>query len=283
MTPEGVDGAVCHRWCVPDAAPTRVALLITCLVDVFEPDVGDATVRVLEASRCEVDCPLGQTCCGQPAWNSGYAADSARVARTTLDALEGALDAGAEAIVVPAGSCTTMVKVFWPELFELVDDDETAARARRVAAHTFELSQFVAARDLPRLSLGRDLRVAWHHSCHLLRELHVHDEPLELLDQIEGCERREWADAERCCGFGGMFSFKLPETAEAMADQKLGSLDPPDVPAVDIVVGADSSCLLHLRGRGAATGQPIQTRHIAEVLAAALADERIDGGEGSIA
>lgn len=262
-----------------DAPPTRVALLITCLVDVFEPDVGDATVRVLEAAGCEVDCPLDQTCCGQPAWNSGFAADAARVARTTLDALEGALDAGAKAIVVPAGSCATMVKIFWPELFELVGDEHAAARARRVGDYIFELSQFVATRDLPRLRLGRDVSVTWHHSCHLLRELRVHDEPLQLLDQVDGCQRLEWADAERCCGFGGMFSFKLPETAEAMADQKLGSLDPPNVPAVEIVVGADSSCLLHLRGRGAATGQPIQTRHIAEVLAAALVDERIDSSE----
>lgn len=249
---------------------SRVALLITCMVDVFEPDVASAAVRVLEAAGVEVDVPLGQTCCGQPAWNSGFARDAARVARTTLAALESALDHGAEAVVVPAGSCATMVRLFWPELFHEVDDPAAAARARAVGARTFEFSEFLAERDLPPLRLAPPRTVTWHHSCHLLRELHVRDQPLALLDAVGGCTRVAWADDERCCGFGGMFSVKLPETSEAMADQKLGSLAGT---GADTVVGADSSCLLHLRTRSEATGRPIRTRHIAEVLADGLGPE----------
>lgn len=237
------------------------------MVDVFEPDVARATVRVLEAAGFDVDVPLGQTCCGQPAWNSGFARDAAKVAHTTLAALESALDDGADAVVVPAGSCATMVRLFWPELFHEMGDPDLTARARAVGARTFELSEFLADRDLPPLRLPAPQTVTWHHSCHLLRELHVRDQPLTLLDATEGCTRAAWADDERCCGFGGMFSVKLPETSVAMADQKLESLAST---GADTVVGADSSCLLHLRTRAEATGQPIRTRHIAEVLADGL-------------
>jgi L-lactate dehydrogenase complex protein LldE len=250
----------------PDARP-RVALLVTCLVDVFEPEAGMATVELLEAVGYEVVVPLAQTCCGQPAWNSGFSPDAARVARTTLDALAAELDAGVEAVVVPAGSCATMVRRSWPELFDLVGDTATAARARAVAARTFELTEWLAGHPLPALATPEPQRVVWHHSCHLLRELGVRDQPLDLLDVVDGCERAEWADSERCCGFGGLFSVKLPETSEAMADQKLDSLADT---GTDLVVGADSSCLVHLRTRAEARGRPIRTSHIAELLAAAL-------------
>lgn len=249
----------------------RVALLITCLVDVFEPAIGEATVEVLEAAGCDVRCPLGQTCCGQPAWNAGFAHDAARVARTTLGALEAAIAEGAEAVVVPAGSCTAMIRVFWPELFATVGDDDTAARARAVGARTYELTELLAGRlhdRVPDLALATGARVAWHHSCHHLRELQAGEAATGLLGTIDGCDRVSW-DAERCCGFGGMFSFKLPETAEAMADEKLASLAAADPPA-DVVVSADSSCLMHLRGRATAVGSPISTRHIAQLLADAL-------------
>jgi L-lactate dehydrogenase complex protein LldE len=247
----------------------RVTLLVTCVVDVFEPDVGVAAVQVLRAAGCEVSCNLDQTCCGQPAWNAGFADAAAAVARTTLSALEAELAAGAEAVVVPAGSCAAMVRVFWPELFEVVGDHEAAERARRVGAVTYEFSELVAEReaDLPSLSLGRSVRAAWHYSCHMLRELGVRDQPAALLDRVEGCSRVGWPAEERCCGFGGLFSVKLPETAEAMADDKLASLADANV---DVVVSGDSSCLLHLRGRAESQGRPIHTRHLAEVLAAGL-------------
>jgi L-lactate dehydrogenase complex protein LldE len=244
----------------------RVTLLVTCLVDVFEPDVGEATVKVLRAAGCDVTCNLDQTCCGQPAWNAGFVHDAAAVARTTLRALEQDLADGAEAVVVPAGSCATMVRKMWPELFELDGDHDAAARARAVGEKTFELSELLATRELPPMR-GSDRDVALHQSCHLLRELRVVDQPETLLQHVAGCHVVAWPEAERCCGFGGMFSFKLPETAEAMADDKLESLA---ATGATLVVGADSSCLMHLRTRAEAEGRPIETRHIAQVLAAAL-------------
>jgi len=236
----------------------RVSLLVTCVVDVLAPDAGVATVRVLRAAGCEVSCPRDQTCCGQPAWNAGFAKEAAAVARTTLAALEAD---GAEAVVVPAGSCATMIRVFWPELFEVVGDHDAAERARALGQRTFELSELLGS-DRVELPPGDKTgpRVAYHHSCHLLRELRVHDQPLALLEAA-GCELVEWPAAERCCGFGGTFSMKLPETSVAMADDKLESL-----PDCDVVVSADSSCLLHLRSRAAHEGRPIVTKHIAEML-----------------
>jgi L-lactate dehydrogenase complex protein LldE len=249
----------------------RVTLLVTCVVDLFEPDVGTATVRVLRAAGCDVTCAADQTCCGQPAWNAGFAAEAAAVAATTLAALEAELAAGAEAVVVPAGSCAAMVRVFWPELFETVGDHAAAARARAVGAKTFELTEFLAVHldALPALELGRPIAMAWHQCCHHLRELRGDEAATAVLDRIGACERIDWPAADRCCGFGGLFSFKLPEVSVAMADDKLASLDGL---GADLVAGTDSSCLVHLRGRAAAEGRPILTKHVAEVLAAALDD-----------
>jgi L-lactate dehydrogenase complex protein LldE len=254
----------------------RVSLLITCVVDVVAPDVASAAVRLLRAAGCDVTCNLAQTCCGQPAWNAGFAPDAARVARTTLDALVDDLDAGAEAVVVPAGSCATMVRVFWPELFEVVGDHEAAARARRVGAATRELSELLAERSdlLPPLRLPEPTTVALHASCHMLRELRIVDQPAALAAAVDGCGVAEWAGHDRCCGFGGTFSVKLPEASVAMADEKLRALDAAS-PAADELVGCDTSCLLHMQSRAEASGRPLRTRHLAEILAAALPP---DGG-----
>jgi L-lactate dehydrogenase complex protein LldE len=241
----------------------HVSLLVTCVVDLFEPDVAVAAVKVLRAAGCSVGVPEGQTCCGQPAWNSGFHEEAAKVARTTLEALEAD---EADAVVVPAGSCATMVRVFWPELFELVGDHDLAERARALGARTKELSELLAERidDLPAMAMP-PATVAYHHSCHMLRELRVEDAPQQLLAAVEGCERAEWSEDRRCCGFGGLFSFKLPEVSVAMADDKLASLE-----GTDTIVGSDSSCLLHLRSRGEHEGRTITTRHLAQVLAEAL-------------
>lgn len=246
----------------------EVALFVSCVVDLVEPAVGEAAVRVLRAAGCQVSCPEGQTCCGQPAWNSGFAPEAARVARTTLAALETVPEDAT--IVCPAGSCSTMIRVFWPELFELVGDAGAAQRARSVGARTRELCEFLAEVDLPPLRLPVPRTVAYHHSCHMLRELRLRDAPLQLLAQVQGCSVAEWSADERCCGFGGLFSTKLPETSVAMADDKLSSIPP----EVSLLVGADTSCLLHLRGRAARTGSPgSDAVHVAELLADALAAE----------
>jgi L-lactate dehydrogenase complex protein LldE len=252
-------------------ASVRVSLLITCVVDVLSPDVGEASVRVLRAAGCDVTVNLDQTCCGQPGWNAGFAPEAARVARATLEALEADLADGAEAVVVPAGSCATMVRVFWPELFEVVGDHEAAARARAVGERTRELSEFLAERAdaLGPLRLAAPRTVALHASCHMLRELRIVDAPGALVGAVDGCSAVEWEGADRCCGFGGTFSVKLPEASVAMADEKLRALAAAS-PAPDLLVGCDSSCLMHLAARAEATGRPVEVRHLAEVVAAAL-------------
>ncbi len=253
------------RW---HAHPVRAALLVTCVADVFATEVADATVDVLSAGGCEVSCPEGQTCCGQPAWNAGFAEDAARVAATTLDALDRALAAGADVVVVPAGSCAAMIRRTWPELFAEVGDRARSEQAARVAARTWELTELIPQLDLPDLVADPPVRVAWHHSCHLLRELD-HPTAPAVLDAVAGCERVPWSAEDRCCGFGGLFSVKLPEVSVAMADDKLASLAELNPPA-DVVVSADVSCLIHLRSRMDAAGVTIGTRHVAEVLADAL-------------
>lgn len=169
-------------------AAVRVSLLVTCTVDLLEPEVGEATVRVLRAAGCEVTVALGQTCCGQPGWNTGHVAEAAEVARTTMTALEAELAEGAEWVVVPAGSCATMVRIFWPELFTLAGDEAAADRARRVGERTRELSELLEHLDLPPL-VAAPSRVGYHHSCHMLRELRVREAPERLVDRVDGVER----------------------------------------------------------------------------------------------
>lgn len=251
-------------------AAERVALLVTCVADVVAPEAAVATVRVLRAAGAEVEVPAGQTCCGQPAWNAGFAAEAARVARPTLDALEAALDEGADAVVVPSGSCACMVRRFWGDLFSAVGDEPTAERARSVAARTVELTEWLDGRDLPTLTAPSPARVVRHRGCHLHRELGVTEAPGAALDRVAGVEVEPWPDEERCCGFGGAFSVKLPEVAEAMADEKLRSLPRSPDGGPTTIVSTDVSCLLHLAGRAEATGVPVEVRHVAEVLAGAL-------------
>lgn len=236
----------------------RVALLVTCVVDVLAPEAGEATVRALRRAGHDVTFDPGQTCCGQPAWNAGHEAEAATVAATTLAALERELDGGAEAVVVPAGSCAAMVRLAWPSLL--------GDRGRRVAERTHELTAFLAEHGVSGPDAGgvpAPGRVAWHHACHALRELHLDDAAVDTVLDAVGADRVAWPEGggERCCGFGGLFSALLPEVSCAMADDKLRSL-----PDCDVVAGADASCLLHLRSRAAATGRPVVTKHVAELL-----------------
>jgi L-lactate dehydrogenase complex protein LldE len=220
----------------------RVALFVTCLVDLVVPEVGVATARVLQRAGHEVVFPDGQTCCGQPAFNSGYRDEAAKVLRTTVRALA---DARADAIVAPAGSCTTMLRTFAPGLGVQ-------------PPHVYELSEFLAEHG-GALRGRLDARVAYHDSCHMLRELGLSREPRALLEGL-GAELVEW-DAERCCGFGGTFAVRQPELSVAMADEKLRSLD-----GAQVLCGADPSCLMHLRGRLRKVGSHVRVAHLAELL-----------------
>lgn len=242
----------------------RIALLPTCVVDTVAPQVGAAAVRVLRKAGHDVVVPAGATCCGQPAWNAGFSDAAAAVARTTLAALSAAL-ADADMVCVPAGSCATMIRVFWPELFHLAGDDEAATTARTVGARTREFSELLTEDGIDALPPAHHAAaVGYHHSCHMLRELRIHDAPEALLAAVDGCEQVAWDGADRCCGFGGLFSVKQPETSVAMADDKLDTLA---TTGATELVGCDASCLLHLearlRHRGDAT---TVVRHLAEVL-----------------
>jgi len=227
----------------------RVSLFATCLGDQFYADACADTVRLLRHLGAEVDVPKGQTCCGQPAYNAGRRADAVSMARQTADVLR-----DTDYVVLPSGSCAGMIRCFYPELL--------GAQAEALATRTYELSQFVM--DVLGVDhLGDGLagkRVAYHHSCHALREMDIKDAPLSLLAGC-GAEVLEWKAAEECCGFGGLFSAKLPEVSAAMADRKLDTL-----PDVDFVTSTDGGCLLQLSGRASKRRLGPPFRHLASVL-----------------
>jgi len=237
------------------AKRTRVALLPTCVVDTVAPQVGIATVRVLRRLGMDVRVPEAATCCGQPAWNAGFAADAAKVARHTLRALA---DAPADVVCVPAGSCATMIKVFWPELFHVVGDETSRRTAEALAPKVREFSELVGDAG------GHyEHTVAYHHSCHMLRELGLRESPERALASLDGCTTADWPGADRCCGFGGLFSVKQPEISVAMADDKVDGIE---ASGAGVLVGCDQSCLMHLEGRLRKRGSTLPVRHLAEVL-----------------
>jgi L-lactate dehydrogenase complex protein LldE len=235
----------------------RVALFVTCLGDLFYPEAGMATVRLLRRMGLDVDFPEAQTCCGQPAFNAGFRAQAYAVAQRHL-----ALLADYDYVVVPSGSCTAMIRVFYPELF--AHDPTLAARATSLARRTYELTEFlvkvVGVEQVGAVFCGK---VAYHASCHLLRELGVTDAPQRLLAQIEGAEIVPFELAEQCCGFGGTFAVKYPEISDAMLRKKIASMK--DAGA-EWLVSCDAGCLLHIAGRLHRQGDTLQTMHIAELL-----------------
>jgi L-lactate dehydrogenase complex protein LldE len=219
----------------------QVSFFVTCVTDQFFAEAGVAAARLLRHLGCTVNFPPGQTCCGQPAYNAGYWVEARQVAEHTLGVFE-----DAEYVVLPSGSCTTMLRAFYPELYR--DNPRMFARAHALSSKTFELAEFIV-KVLKVTHLGRGLqgqRIAYHHGCHALRELGIKPEPLSLLRNA-GAEIVEWAADEECCGFGGLFSVKLPEVALSMADHKLATLPPTS--QVDFLTSADGGCMLHLSGR----------------------------------
>jgi L-lactate dehydrogenase complex protein LldE len=231
----------------------RVALFATCLGDSFFAEACADTVRLLRHFGAEVDFPEAQTCCGQPAFNSGHRSDALRMARHTAHVF-----AEAEHVVLPSGSCAGMIRHYYPSL----SADGDSAPVTDLAARTWELCAFlvhVLGVDV----VGSGLRgrsVAYHHGCHALRELQIENEPIRLL-RGAGAEVVPWEADRECCGFGGLFSAKMPEVSAAMADHKLETL-----PDVDAVTSSDGGCLLQLAGRAARRGAAPPFRHVAELL-----------------
>ncbi|HXS96837.1 MAG TPA: (Fe-S)-binding protein [Candidatus Limnocylindrales bacterium] len=236
----------------------RVALFVTCMVDQLFPKVGIAMADVLERLGYQVDFPEQQTCCGQPAFNSGYRAEARTVARHFLETFE-----AHERIVVPSGSCTSMVSHHYADLFE--KEPETLARVHALEKRVFEFSAFLTeVAQVEDVGARFDGVVTFHDGCHALRELGIRSGPRRLLANVRGLELREMLPAEECCGFGGTFSVKFPELSGAMARTKIDAILKT---GAGTVVSLDPSCLMQIQGVLSRMGSPVQTMHLAEVLA----------------
>ena len=239
--------------------PARVQFFATCLVDQFFPAAGHAAVAVLERCGVEVHVPPDQTCCGQPAFNAGFAEHAAVMARATIDALSRSDDP----VVVPSGSCADMIVNHYPEL--LAGDATYGPRAKALAARTYEFSQFlvdVLGVDPAAAPTGPTL--AYHASCHGLRGLGLREQPRRLLRAVAGARCADLPDAETCCGFGGVFAVKMGPVSSAMLESKLDAIERS---GAEVVVATDVSCLMHIGGGLHRHGSRVRTRHIAEVLA----------------
>jgi len=239
-------------------APQKITLFIQCLVDAVWPQVGEAMVRVLEGCGLELDCPTDQTCCGQPAFNSGFRREARVAARRFIEIFE-----NAGTIVSPSGSCVHMVRHHYPELFK--DEPRWRERAERIAARTYEFTEFLV--DVLRLEdVGASYagRVTYHDSCHLLRGIRVKEQPRRLLRGVTGLELVEMKNSDYCCGFGGAFAVKYPDISTAMVNDKVDHIVNS---GVDTVVGCDTGCLLNIAGAVSRRGLSIKTLHIAEILA----------------
>ncbi|HUR28107.1 MAG TPA: (Fe-S)-binding protein [Planctomycetota bacterium] len=235
----------------------RVSLFITCLADQLFPEVGVSMVRVLRRLGCDVNFAPEQSCCGQPHHNAGYAPEARRVARTLLDALD-----GAEHVVTPSGSCAAMVRHSYPTLFG--EDSLEAARARSLASRTHEFSQFlVNVLGVEDVGATLERRVTYQPSCHATRFIGVKNEPLRLLGNVRGLELLPLANAQDCCGFGGLFCVKLPAISAAMAGEKVAHVA---ASRADVLVGTDMGCLMNIGGTLRANGTRIETLHLAQVL-----------------
>ncbi len=236
----------------------RVSLFVTCIIDQLFPNVGIAMAGVLERAGCTVDFPEDQTCCGQPAFNSGYHDEARTVARHFLKVF-----ADAEYIVVPSGSCTSMVSHHFADIFKEFPSE--LAAAHKLEPKVYEFSTFLTdVLKIEDVGAHFDGIVTYHDSCHALRELKIKDGPRRLLANVKGLELREMDIAQECCGFGGTFSVKFPELSGSMARTKIESIKKT---GANTVVSIDSSCLMQLRGALSRAGLPVQTMHLAEVLA----------------
>ncbi|MGH0591698.1 (Fe-S)-binding protein [Bacillus pretiosus] len=234
----------------------KVTLFVTCLVDMFETNVGKATVEVLERLGCEIEFPEAQVCCGQPAYNSGYVEAAKEAMKHMIETFE-----DAEYIVTPSGSCATMFHEY-PHVFK--DDPKWAKRAQKVADKTYEFTQFIV--DVLKVTdVGASLPgiATIHKSCHMTRLLGVKEAPGILLSNVKGLTVRELPNEQNCCGFGGTFSVKMTPISEQMVDEKVDSAMET---GADYLIGADCGCLLNIGGRIERLGKEIKVMHIAEVL-----------------
>jgi L-lactate dehydrogenase complex protein LldE len=236
----------------------KVGLFVTCLVDLFRPTVGFAAVKLLEEAGCEVSIPRAQTCCGQPAYNSGDKVDAKDIARSVIETFE-----PFDFVVAPSGSCAGMIKMHYAELF--ADEEDWARRSQDLARRTYELVSFlVDVCGVDAVDARYDGTVTYHDSCSGLRELHVKAQPRKLLTSVRDLNLTELPGAEICCGFGGTFCVKYPEISTRMVDDKAKDIN---ATGADTLLAGDLGCLLNMAGRLKREGADIRVRHVAEVLA----------------
>ncbi|WP_407271206.1 (Fe-S)-binding protein [Radiobacillus sp. PE A8.2] len=234
----------------------KVSLFITCLGDVFYVNAGKATVELLERFGCEVDFPETQTCCGQPAYNSGYRENTKAAAKNMINTF-----AHSEYVVCPSGSCAYMFHEY-QSMFQ--DDPSWREKARLLKEKTYELTQFII--DVLKIEdTGSEFygKATYHTSCHMTRLLGVREAPLKLLSKVKGLEMIDLPERESCCGFGGTFSVKMPSISEQMVDEKVHHIEGTEA---EYLIGADGGCLMNIGGRINRQKKPIKVMHIAEIL-----------------
>lgn len=236
----------------------RVALFVTCLIDLMRPNAGFATVKLLQQAGCEVIVPEKQTCCGQPAYNNGDQENARAIARQVISMLE-----PYDHVVIPSGSCGGMLIHHYPTLFD--EEPRWQQKAQQLAEHCYELTQFlVDVVGVTDFNAQYEGRVVYHDSCSARRELGVLQQPRTLLANVRGFTQVELDEAESCCGFGGTFSVKFPEVSTAIVDRKVADIEQT---GADTIVAGDMGCLMNIAGRISRQGKPIKAFHIAEVLA----------------
>jgi L-lactate dehydrogenase complex protein LldE len=243
----------------------RIALFVTCLGDVLFPEVGKATVAVLERLGHDVLFPQAQTCCGQMHTNTGYQGDAVGLVRHHVDVFEQALADGAEAVVAPSGSCAGSVRHQHAVVARRAGDESLAERAEAVAARTYELSELlVDVLGVTDVGASYPHRVTYHPTCHSLRMLRVGEEPLQLLRRVRGIDLVELPAADSCCGFGGTFSVKNADTSTAMLADKMSAVL---ATRAEVVTAGDASCLMHIGGGLSRLRTGVRPVHLAEILA----------------
>ena len=246
-------------------------MFVTCLVDLFRPSVGFASLKLLEDAGCVVEVPEAQTCCGQPAYNSGDRSDAKAVARGVIAAFE-----SYDYLVAPSGSCTGMIKKHYPELFS--DEPEWRARAERAGGKSYELVSFLTdVLGVTAVPARHEGSVTYHDSCSGLRELGVRQQPRRLLATVDGLTLKELPDADVCCGFGGTFCVKYPDISNAIVEKKTASIA---ATGAETLLAGDLGCLMNMAGKLKREGRPTKSRHVAEVLGRNDAEPAIGEGSG---
>ena len=242
----------------PDNKKPRVALFVTCLVDLFRPTIGFAAVKLIEDAGCSVEVPPTQTCCGQPAYNSGDKKDARAIAEQVIEAFE-----DYDFIVAPSGSCGGMLGKHYPELF--AGDPKWEPRAKAFSAKVHELISFLSdVMFITNTTAKYQGSVTYHDSCSGLRELGIRAQPRKLLSHVEGLALKEMQDSDVCCGFGGTFCVKYPDISNKIVTEKTSHIK---ASGADLLLAGDLGCLMNMAGKLKREGSGIQVRHVAEVLA----------------